>query len=366
MDPGIAWTRDGRLLFSVHEPSPSQDDANVWAIHIDESSGKPLGPRQRLTNTTGYSGDMTLSGDDKRLSLAKYTLQPDVFISEVRTPDFKLSRPRRLTLDERSDFPYAWTPDSKAVIFGSDRDGPYHVFKQEIDRSAPELLVGGAEDANGPRLGPDGSTLLFLSQRTSGDPLHKVKLMRIPLAGGPLKLLLEDVNINNHQCAREPSKLCIYSQITTGEQTFYRYDPETGGHSEITAAKIKDADPYAFNWSLSPDGKVLASAKKVGPQKELLVRLLSVADGSQRMLRVDAWAGIGSLDWAPDGKSIWAMAYTTKDTWALLNVDLQGKVRNVLEEKNIRLGWAIPSPDGKRLALWESSGSANVWMIENF
>jgi len=366
MDPGIAWTRDGRLLFSVHEPSPSQDDANVWAIHIDESSGEPLGPRQRLTNTTGYTGDMTLSADDKRLSLAKYTLQPDVFISEVRTPDFKLSRPRRLTLDERSDFPYAWTPDGKAVIFGSDRDGPYHVFKQQIDRSAPELLVGGAEDANGPRLGPDGSTLLFLSQRTSGDPLHKVKLMRIPLAGGPPKLLLEDVNINNHQCAREPSKLCIYSQITTGEQTFYRYDPETGEHSEITAAKIKDADPYAFNWSLSPDGKVLASAKKVGPQKELLVRLLSVADGSQRMLRVDAWAGIGSLDWAPDGKSIWAMAYTTKDTWALLNVDLQGKVRNVLEEKNIRLGWAIPSPDGKRLALWESSGSANVWMIENF
>ena len=207
--------------------------------------------------------------------------------------------------------------------------------------------------------------------------MHKVKLMRIPLAGGPPKLLLEDVNINNHQCAREPSKLCIYSQITTGEQTFYRYDPETGEHSEITAAKIKDADPYAFNWTLSPDGKMLASAKKVGPQKELAVRLLSVPDGSQRMLKVDAWAGIGSLDWAPDGKSIWALAYTTKDTWALLNVNLQGKVRNVLEgrapfyepgleEKNIRLGWAIPSPDGKRLALWESSGSANVWMIENF
>jgi Tol biopolymer transport system component len=366
MDPGIAWTRDGRLLFSVHEPSPSQDDANVWAIHIDESSGKPWGPRQRLTNTTGYSGDMTLSADDKRLSLAKYTLQPDVFISEVRTPDFKLSTPRRLTLDDRSDFPYAWTPDGKAVIFGSDRDGPYHVFKQHIDRSAPELLVGGSEDATLPRLGPDSSTLLFLSQRISGDPLHKVKLMRIPLAGGPLKLLLEDVNINNHQCAREPSKLCIYSQITTGEQTFYRYDPETGEHSEITAAKIKDADPYAFNWTLSPDGKMLASAKKVGPQKELAVRLLSVPDGSQRMLKVDAWAGIGSLDWAPDGQSIWALAYTTKDTWALLNVDLQGKVRNVLEEKNIRLGWAIPSPDGKRLALWESSGSANVWMIENF
>ena len=103
---GAKFDYDKATWFN-HEPSPSQDDANVWAIHIDESSGEPLGPRQRLTNTTGYTGDMTLSADDKRLSLAKYTLQPDVFISEVRTPDFKLSRPRRLTLDERSDFPYA-------------------------------------------------------------------------------------------------------------------------------------------------------------------------------------------------------------------------------------------------------------------
>jgi hypothetical protein len=38
----------------------------------------------------------------------------------------------------------------------------------------------------------------------------------------------------------------------------------------------------------------------------------------------------------------------------------------MLEEKKMTLGWAIPSPDGKHLALWKASGSSNVWMLENF
>jgi hypothetical protein len=38
----------------------------------------------------------------------------------------------------------------------------------------------------------------------------------------------------------------------------------------------------------------------------------------------------------------------------------------MLEQKNPRIGWAIPSPDGRRLALWEASGSANASVAENF
>jgi Tol biopolymer transport system component/DNA-binding winged helix-turn-helix (wHTH) protein len=366
LGPGLIWTSENRLLFSLHGPSPSHDDSNVWSVRIDEARGRIWGPRQRITSTPGYVGAMSISGNGQRLSLAKYTLQADVYVAELKSREFKLSTPRRLTLDDRTDFPYAWTPDSDAVIFNSDRDGPYHVFKQAFAGTEPELLAGGPEDAYLPRLSPDGSTVLFLSQPIPRDVSQTVKLMRVPLAGGPPQLVLEAKGINNQQCARIPSTLCIYSVIGTGEQRFYRYDWKTGKNEEIAIAKITDNDPYTFNWSLSPDGKLLASAKKMGPQKELVIRLLSLPDGSERLLQVQAWAGIGSLDWAADGKSLWAMAYTTKDTWALLNISVSGTVSKVLEEKNLRLGWAIPSPDGKRLALWEASGSANVWMVENF
>lgn len=30
------------------------------------------------------------------------------------------------------------------------------------------------------------------------------------------------------------------------------------------------------------------------------------------------------------------------------------------------IGWAIPAPDGKHLALWEAGGSSNVWLLERF
>jgi len=35
LGPGLIWTTDNRLLFCLHEPSPSQDDSNVWSVGID-------------------------------------------------------------------------------------------------------------------------------------------------------------------------------------------------------------------------------------------------------------------------------------------------------------------------------------------
>ena len=73
--------------------------------------------------------------------------------------------------------------------------------------------------------------------------------------------------------------------------------------------------------------------------------------------------GISSLDWAADNKSLWAVTSTEKEN-ALLRIDLNGSVHPVWRPKRIRVGWAIPSRDGKYLALHVDSGSANAWMLE--
>jgi hypothetical protein len=38
----------------------------------------------------------------------------------------------------------------------------------------------------------------------------------------------------------------------------------------------------------------------------------------------------------------------------------------MLKNDKMRMGWAIQSPDGKHLALWQASGTSNIWMLENF
>ena len=78
------------------------------------------------------------------------------------------------------------------------------------------------------------------------------------------------------------------------------------------------------------------------------------------------WSAINALDWAADGKTLWVSASTTAGTNAMLNVDLRGRARTVWEQTKMTVGWAIPSPDGRHLALLQASGNSNVWMVENF
>lgn len=48
-----------------------------------------------------------------------------------------------------------------------------------------------------------------------------------------------------------------------------------------------------------------------------------------------------------------------------LKVELTGKVTPMLRESKMNLGWAIPSPDGSKLAIWKASGTSNVWLAES-
>lgn len=73
-----------------------------------------------------------------------------------------------------------------------------------------------------------------------------------------------------------------------------------------------------------------------------------------------------SIDFAADGRSLWAPVYTNTRKWALLNIDLQGRTTTVLEDTNMTIGWASPAPDGRHLAFWKAHGNSNVWMLEGY
>jgi dipeptidyl aminopeptidase/acylaminoacyl peptidase len=158
---------------------------------------------------------------------------------------------------------------------------------------------------------------------------------------------------------------------TTDQISFFRFDPNTGDNDELPQLRIQGEPSYAYNWSLSPDGKTLATSKREGwamgdysGQRAPNITFVSVADGSKRTISVPAWAGINSIDWDIDGRSLWAPVYTTTGTWALLKIDLQGRATTMLEDSRMTIGWAIPAPDSKHVAFWKASGSSNVWMLE--
>ena len=363
LGPALAWVSD-HLAYVLGEAPPNQNDSNVWWMKIDAQTGKPAGTPTRLTSSQGGVQHISAAADGNRLAFLKEGWQPDVYVARLEGSGTRLRTPQRLTLDERRDLPWAWTPDSKQVLFGSDRDGAFHIFRQATDQATPELLVGGGQQSMTSRLTPDGTQIVYLQYRQAFDSSDVIRMMRIPVNGGPPQLVLEGRAITNLQCARMPSTLCLYSQIEYKRMIFFSFDPMRGQAREV--AHLEDEMPYVFNWSLSPDGSMLAMAKKMDIAVQPEIRLLTLKDGKERIIKLTTWSGISALDWAADGKSLWVSASTTTGINGLLNVDLQGRARPVWEQTKMAVGWAIPSPDGRYLAMWQASGNANVWMVENF
>jgi Tol biopolymer transport system component/DNA-binding winged helix-turn-helix (wHTH) protein len=360
----LVWTPDGRLIYSWAELPPNQNDANLWAVRLGSRGTHTMGQPQRLTS--GPDGKMraSISADGKHLSYLRWAESPVVYVSEIDHAAGSLTSLHQLSLIERRNLPFSWTPDSRSVIFSSDRDGVFHLFKQAIDQPAPDLLVGGDHSVTAARLNPDSSEILFVRSPDPGDPQGLVRLMRLPVSGGTPQLVLAETSITNFQCSRAPSAVCVLSQISSDGLDFFTFDPVTGKKAPLT--RIEGAASHLQNWSLCPDGLTLASAKKTHVPGPADIRLFSIADGKERILKLQDWSGISSLDWAADGRTIWVTASSPAGIQTLLNVDLRGRAKPFLQESEKDLGWAIPSPDGRHLAIWEASGNSNAWLLEGF
>jgi Tol biopolymer transport system component len=161
-----------------------------------------------------------------------------------------------------------------------------------------------------------------------------------------------------------PSTLCLFSRNEPHAIRFFRFDPATGKKSEL--AQFSRGSELKFNWTLSADGSLLALAAWRRGQSPAEIEVFSVLSGQKRTITLNGWAQISSIDWAADSRNIWVSAFDLSGTRSLLLVDLHGRVRPMLQDAEKEIGWAIPAPDGKKIALWQASASSNAWMLQGF
>ena len=384
---GMAWLQDGRLFFTLAEPAPSQGDSNLWAMPLDPKTGTANGEKVRITNGPDHKPVMDASADGKKILFMRTNIQPAVYVAQINAKTRAVGWPERLTLDDRRNLPYEWTPDGKAVLYISNREGKYRIYKQTVGSGTPEVLDTGADVPNVLRLNPERTKVLYTALKRRGEmsqldgphgstgPQGKsdmggmqegeiFQILQVPLGGGASQPVLEWPEINNFQCARAPSQECVFSSYANGALEFYEFDSENGKSNLMF--KISDPEWSLYNWTLSPDGTQMALAKKLRAQDEAEIQIMSLRGGSTRKIALKQWRSVRSIDWAADGKSIWTCASPREGEEVIVNVDLQGHVKAAVQEPSPYIGWAIPSQDGKRLAIWEASGASNVWMLENF
>lgn len=360
---GLAWLPDGRLIFPRREPRPNQQDTNLWSLSIDAKSLTPRGPCLRLTYDKGIAVQLSFGNGGKRMAVRRHAPQPDIYITDLERGSNRLSKFRRLTLDDRLDYAMDWTSDNRAVIFYSNRNGPFHVFKQAIDATQPELLVGGKDDLYAPRLTPDGFGIIYVVRPNAGARSNNSRIMRASLSGGVPQPVLEAPGIFDLECTWAPANFCLYGEVETGRGRLFTFDPTEGKAQELSKVE-RELD--SFDWILSHDGKRLAWASRRVNGSRFGVRVFSTGGKWERDIAVPGWSEISGLDWAADSRSLWACVRDSKGDSALLNITPDQKITTVFSDRYRSLEWAVPSRDGRHLAVVQNGIMSNISLLEDF
>jgi len=354
LGPSVYWLPNGLLIYTLGDPENVQG-ASLWAV-LPQQSGKILASSKRITRGIGWINQVTGSADGKLLTFTRENTVSSVYVGALAPDSTHSVAIRRLTLDENQNLPFAWTPDSKAVLFGSNRNGTSEIFKQATDQPLAEGMMTSPEQLLQPRVTPDRSEILYISTPKSANLKTLSSIFAIPIAGGTPRLVLEDVGIWNVQCSPLPSGVCMYSNLKGDRTETFRFDVKTG--KRLNPPQV---DPLC-NWSLSPDGLQRAI---VCDGDKGTIRLRSTVTGETCELKVKGWDDLGSIEWSVDGKSLLPVWHHDSDT-ALLKVALEGNVSVLLRSSNPQILGAIASPDGRSLAIAGASTTRNVWQIENF
>jgi len=360
-DPGLrsfCWTADGRVIYSLQEPPPNNNDTNLWELRV-QATGDREGNPARITSWAGLSLlDLSATADGKRLVFVNSGFQTDVYVGQVASVG-RLETPRRLTLAERNDVPSAWLPDGQTLLFHSDRNGNWDLFKQRLhERNAADFIVAPGDQSEA-RLSPDRNWILYWDHPASAS--GAMHLQRIPISGGAPETVLEASLPAEFRCASR-HRHCLISEgdRKNNELVFTAFDPVRGRMGEMLRLA---ADPGSSPaWDLSPDGATIAVVDL--DERKHQVRVIELETGSGRFIAANRAMRLSGVSWSGNEDALFLTGSSVRGT-ALLQASLTGAMAE-LWTTTAMLARPLASPNGKHLAFASASHNSNAWMIENF
>jgi serine/threonine protein kinase len=355
----FVWLRDGRFIYSLEEED-APGTCNLWERELT-ARGELMTKPRRLTSWAGFCmNDLSSTADGKQLAVTETKDRGSVFVAAMENTAIRLL-PKQLTFSDGWDVPQTWTPDSKAVIFASNRSGNFGIYKQALDSETADLLVTGPDNYVPSCVSPDGRSLLYDVHAKHDTADIPDRIMRIPISGGPVEPVLTG-HISGIWCASAPATSCVISERTTdrSELVFTAFDPLKGRERGLARFETEPSATYAQD--LMRDGSHIASVKRLS---EGTITILSLADRSTREVSVKGWTGLETVSWAADGRGLFATTHV-KQSSILLRIDLAGNARVLWTQGGGTGLKAIPSPDGRHLALFGRVANDNMWMMQHF
>jgi Tol biopolymer transport system component len=271
--------KDGRVLW----PSISADgrtiaferNFGIWAVDTVTNEarevsialrGAPAAAAVEHRAFTDQIRDLALSPDGKKIA---FTVHGEVFSASAKDGGDAI----RLTHTAGDESELAWSPDSRKLVYRSDRDRTNHLFLYDFgtERETP-LTTGSGRDGQ-PRYSPDGTWIAF--QRDSRelrviDPASKQEKL---VATGAFQM---PPMVDQRDFAWSPDSKSI-AYVTVGPRDFANVSvaPIEGGSASARPVTFL-ANSFAGSVSWSPDGTnlIFTSGQRTEPRQAIRIDLI--------------------------------------------------------------------------------------------
>jgi Tol biopolymer transport system component len=295
LSPRYAWSPDGtRVAFSVGD--------SIFACAVDGGEPQLLGVQ--VVEAWGPHS-LAWSPDGRRISYVNgnpyWLYSANVSTSSIWVIDASGGEPVQVTDETAMNLSPQWLPDSRHLLFVSDRDGSRGIYVVEVGADGPRgpaRSVLGSSDPHSISISADGRRLAYakflVAQNIWSIPIPRSGVVStedaVPVTTG-------NQVIEEHSLSPDGEWIAFDSDLQ-GEFDIYK-QRLTGGSPEL----VVDITGDAFDPVWSPDGSEIAfyAGRGTGGESDVFVM---PADGGTPE-QITHFPGFdNSPSWSPDGLSI--------------------------------------------------------------
>jgi len=335
------WSPDGQWVAFQSERGRQSD---VWIVPA--AGGKPL----RVTDDEAVESDVQWVPGSKQIAFTT-----GVTLTGLWSHSFADGSERRITPDSIRVGNYDLSPDRTEVVYQVVRGGGVSDLQViPVTGGTPRVLVAGSAQNAAPRWSPDGTKVLFMSNRAGNNDVWV-----IDATGG------------------EPTRLTDWA---TDE-----LDAAWSANGDsVYFTSLHDASPLFDLWEVSATGGEPTRVTDVGTLQagiivapatsDVLVRTIGGSEGQLGAGRVlpdgtlqPVWdrssvpGGMGKRDLAPSGDSVALLVSGERGQLRTMLLPVRGgEGRQILDDNQGVMEW---SPDGTRLLYWSGIPNSDLLVM---
>ena len=344
------WSPDGTQIAAVQS-----GDATNQILIIDSGTGAVV-ERRTVELSDLRSLAWAPLGQAIVFSAVADTREGD---RDVYRLDLQTGLLANLTNELGDDDMPAWSPDGSRLLFQSDRDGNQDIFVMQADGSLQTALTRDEGVDVEPDWSADGTLVAFSSDRDG--PYH---LFVMSDSGADARALAPSA-ANDRAPAWPPRERLVIDQLAyaggqPGQMTsnLFLVSMSGGQESSVTQTNALDVTP---EWSPNGD-RLVFSSDRTGKQELFILS----ADGGRTVRQLtDGIETALHPAWSPDGMQIAFEAQGENGDWDVWVINSDGSdLRNLTSNSSTDDGNPDWSPDGSQLVFSSNrEGSFNLYIL---